>query len=163
MKAIIGIIAALILAAAAAVGGYLYGAKAGEARAQATYQSFFQGRGVSLPGGAASGNPAVIPFGTGGQTAQGQGQAQGGAVRGGVTGQVTGVEGNTITLTTADGAVKVLVNEQTTLRKTTTLTLQDLQSNDTAMVVGDRDAQGNLVARSIQFGVDLPQQRTRQP
>jgi len=159
MKTIIGIILALVLAAAAAVGGYLYGNKAGEARVQATYQSFFQGRGISVPGDAASGGPT---FFQGGQTAsQGQGQQQSGVGRSGVTGQVTSIEGNTITLTTADGQVKVLVNEQTALRKTTTLTLKDLQTNETVVVMGDRDAQGNLVARSIQLGVDLLQ-RTKQ-
>ncbi|MGQ9556057.1 MAG: DUF5666 domain-containing protein [Anaerolineae bacterium] len=151
------VIVAVFVAAAAAAGGFFYGRSTGEARVKATYEAFFQERG----GRPTSGGGVFIMPGAGPQASQAPttGQGQGSALRGGVTGEVASVEGNIIKLTTNDGEVQVLVNEQTTLRKSTSLTLGELQSGDRVMVIGDRDAQGNLVARSVQVGIELPQRR----
>jgi hypothetical protein len=148
MSRTIGIsVAALVLAALAAAGGFLYGTRVGEARANAARQAFFQERlGGQL------GQGAGLPAPGGGQFPQG-GQRPGGFARGGVAGEVAGVQGDTIELTTPDGPVKVLITEQTVLRKVTTLSLDELQPGEQVVVIGDRDAQGNLVARSVQVGV----------
>ncbi len=152
MNRMIGmVVVTLVVAALAAAAGFFYGTRVGEARANATREAFFQERF-----GGQFGQGAGFPVPGGGQFPQG-GQGQGGFARGGVAGEVTGVEGNTITLTTADGAVTVLVNEQTVLRKLTTLTLNELQAGEQVVVVGDRDPQGNLVARSVQVGVAFRQ------
>jgi len=141
------VVGALILAVVAAAGGYFYGTGVGEARANAARQAFFQERS-----GGQFGQGAGFPVPGGGQFPQG-GQGRGGFARGGVAGEVAGVEGNTITLTTADGPVTVLVNDQTILRKVTTLSLEELPAGEQVVVIGDRDGQGNLVARSVQAGV----------
>jgi hypothetical protein len=47
----------------------------------------------------------------------------------------------------------VLITEQTVLRKLTTLSLEELQPGEQVVVIGDWDAQGNLVARAVQVGV----------
>jgi hypothetical protein len=152
MKIVLIIVGAVIIAVAGLAGGYFYGKDVGQKASLATYQAFLQERlggqagqagGGQFPGGAAA-------FG---DQAQGQrGQANGNATRGGATGEVVKVEAGKVTLTTPNGDVVVLVDDQTTLRKTTTITVKDLQPGETLVVVGDRDPQGNLVARSIQIG-----------
>ena len=90
--------------------------------------------------------------------AGGQGAAAFGGFGGGqgTFGSVKSVEGNTIELSTAQAAVKVTVNDQTTVQQTVpqAVPLNQLQPGTNVMVVGDRDAQGNMTARSINV---LPQ------
>lgn len=137
----------MILAALAASGGFLYGTSVGEARANAARQAFFQERAGGQFG------QGTGFFGPGGGQFPQRGQGQGGFARGGVAGEVAGVQGDTIVLTSSEGSVQVLVNEETILRKVTTLSLDELQAGEQVVVIGDRDPQGNLVARSVQVGV----------
>ena len=145
----------MVIAAAGLTGGYFYGKSVGQKASLATYQAFLQERMGGQAGQAAASQfggqlPAgAIPFG--GQGQQGQGQA-GNAVRGATTGQVSKVGEGKITLTTQTGEVVVLVENNITLRKTTEITVKELAVGETIVVIGDRDPQGNLVARSIQIG-----------
>lgn len=150
MKRIIGFsVGALLLAALAAAGGFFYGTTMGEARANSTRDAFLQERG---------GGDGQFGFGGGGQFEHGEeGQGAGGAARARSAGKVIGIEGDTLTLITDEGEIQVLVNGDTILRQTITLTLDDLQPGEQIIVIGDRDPQGNLVARSIQVGVDFQQ------
>lgn len=152
MKRTIGLgVGALILAALAAAGGFFYGTTVGEARANSARNAFVQERG---------GGDGQFGFGGGGGQFEHngeEGQGAGGAARARDAGEVTGIEGDTLTLTTAEGEIQVLVNGDTVLRKVTTLTLDELQPGEQIVVFGDRDPQGNLVARSIQVGVDFRQ------
>jgi len=145
MERAVIIVLVVVLVAAAAAGGYVYGTRVGEARANAVRQAFFQER-FGGPVGQGTGF-----FGAGGGQPQGT-PGPGGPARG-VTGEVTSIQGNVITLTTSNGPVQVLVNEQTVLRKVTDLSLDELQPGEQVVVIGDRDSQGKLVARSVQVGV----------
>lgn len=136
----------VILMALAAAGGYLYGTRVGEARANAVRQAFFQERFGGQVG------QGTGFFGTGGGQFPLGTPGPGGLGRG-VTGEVTSVQGNTITLTTSDGPIQVSITEQTILRKVTDFSLDELQPGEQVVVIGDRDSQGNLVARSVQVGV----------
>lgn len=151
MKRIIGFsVGALLLAALAATGGFFYGTTMGEARANSARDAFLQERG---------GGDGQFGFGGGGQFEHNgeEGQGAGGAARARGAGEVTGIEGDTLTLITDEGEIQVLVNGDTILRQTITLTLDELQPGEQIIVIGDRDPQGNLVARSIQVGVDFQQ------
>jgi hypothetical protein len=153
MKIALLVLGAIVIAGAAAAGGYYYGKDVGQKAAVTSYQSFLQERmGGQVAGGQASGQlPAgAIPFGGQAQVGQ-QGQANA-AVRGGTTGQVSKVEDGKITLSTQDGPVVVLVENDITLRKTSEITVKELAVGETLIVIGDRDPQGNLIARSIQIG-----------
>ena len=155
MIRIIGMgIGALILAALAAVGGFFYGTTMGEARANSARDAFVQER---VAGGGQFDHEGG-DFGAGGGQFQHEGgQWQGSAARARGAGEVTSIEGDTLTLTTAEGPIQILVNGDTVLRQVITLTLDELQPGEQVIVIGDRDPQGNLVARSIQVGVDFRQ------
>lgn len=151
MKSTIGMgVGALILAALAAAGGFFYGTTVGEARANSARQAFLEERA----GGQFDQESGGFEAG-GGQFDHAGGQEQGSAARARGAGEVTGVQDNSISLTTSEGPLQVLVNDDTVLRKVTTLTLDELQPGEQVVVIGDRDPQGNLVARSIQVGVDF--------
>lgn len=155
MKRTIGMgVGALILAALAAAGGFFYGTTVGEARANSARDAFLQERAAE--GGQFDHAGGGFEAG-GGQFQHEGGQGQGNPARARGTGEVTGIEGDTLTLTTAEGEIQVLVNGDTVLRKVTTLTLDEVQPGEQIVVFGDRDPQGNLVARSIQVGVDFRQ------
>lgn len=151
MKSKIGMgVGALILAIIAAAGGFFYGITVGEARANSARQVFLQERA----GGQFDHNGSDSEAG-GGQFQHDGGQEQGNPARVRGAGEVTGVEGDTLKLSTPEGPIRVLVNQGTVLRKVTSVTLAELQAGDPVVVIGDRDPQGNLVARSIQVGVDF--------
>ncbi len=67
----------------------------------------------------------------------------------GASGNITRIDGNILTLTTAQGQVMVNVGANTSFQKTVTGTLSDLQQGQSLMVIGTRDASGNIVATSI--------------
>jgi len=147
MKTVILVVGvALVVGAAAAAGGYLYGQNAGKAQAQAEFEAFLaerlsQSAGTAQPG-------AVTGQGFGG----GQGLDRQGAGAG-VTGSVESVDGQTLTVKGSDGAsVKVLVTENTTISKTTKVEAAELAAGEQVTIMGQRDTEGNLVARMIQVG-----------
>ncbi len=71
------------------------------------------------------------------------------AGRGGLTGTVDKIEGNTVTITTAQGPLQATLSGDTTVRKTTVGTVADLTPGLQVMVVGQRGADGTVTARSI--------------
>lgn len=151
MKIALGILAALVIAGAAAAGGYFYGKDVGQKAAVANYQSFVLERMGAQPGGAVAAQPGGQVPGAQGQPFQRQGQGEV-ISRGAATGQVTRVEEGKVTLSTSTGEVVVLVGGEIALRKSVTIALKDLAVGETLTVIGDRDAQGNLVARTVQVG-----------
>jgi hypothetical protein len=107
--------------------------------------------GENLPQ-APPGQPAGQPAPVGTPPSQGGGQP--GAMGGpGAGGTVKSVSGNTIQLTGFDGStVTVKVDDKTTIQKTTTAALSDLQANTQIMVIGDSSS-GTITARMIQIGM----------
>ena len=126
-----------------------------------------------LTGGAAAGrsaapaqaaNAAAGAAGTapGGPRQQGAGGAGGragfgGGPGGGTFGTVEGLEGDTLTLTTQSGAVKVNLSEQTSIQKRTpgsrepaAGSREDLQNGAQVMVQGVAGEDGTITASSIQ-------------
>jgi len=123
---------ALVLIIAAGVGGYFYGTQVGQTRASQVRARFLQERG------------------TGGQGNQGTG---GGTNAGGfATGQVKSVSNDVIELSTATAAVKVKITDQTQVQKMVAGTMSDIKEGERISVQGDRQADGTIVARTIQVG-----------
>ena len=62
---------------------------------------------------------------------------------------LTKIDGNTLTLTTAQGQVTVNVSSNASIQKTVAATLTDLQTGQFLTVIGTADASGNIAASSI--------------
>jgi hypothetical protein len=100
------------------------------------------------PPGQGSGQPA--PVGTPPSQSGGQPGAMGGS---GVGGTVKSVSENTIQLTGFDGSTAtVRIDDKTTIQKTTTAALSDIQANTQITVIGDSSS-GTITARMIQIGM----------
>ena len=79
-----------------------------------------------------------------------QGQlGQGFAGRGGLTGTIEEIEGNTVTVNTAQGPLLATVGEETTIQMFTEGTLADLQTGLRVNVIGQRGEDGAVEATSI--------------
>ncbi len=113
----------------------------------------------------AGGNPPGTPPAGSGQPAPGgtppapggAPPSQGGGQPGGMPGlggTVKSVSGNTIQLTGFDGSTTtVKVDDKTTIQKTASATLADIQANTQITVVGDSSG-GTIAARMIRLGTD---------
>ena len=110
--------------------------------------------GGNPPGTPPAGSGQPAPGGTppapgGAPPGQGGGQPGGGL---GLGGTVKSVSGNTIQLTGFDGSTTtVKVDDKTTIQKTATATLADIQANTQITVVGD-SSNGTITARMIRIG-----------
>ena len=140
MRKILYIGLTFVLMVAAAAGGYFYGNKTGSARALAQRAAFVAQRGG---GGFFGGAGGQQPGATGGTPRATQPR---------LAGTISSVEDDRLELSTQDGTVTVIVNDQTVISRMDTLKAADLKSGEQAVVFGDRDVQGNLVARSLQVG-----------
>jgi hypothetical protein len=69
----------------------------------------------------------------------------------GTSGTLAKIDGNILTLTTSQGTVAVNISADTTIQKTMTGTLSDLQVGESLFVMGNPDASGNISATSIQI------------
>ncbi len=67
----------------------------------------------------------------------------------GANGTLTNIVGNTLTLATTQGQVTVNASPNTPVQKTVTGTLSDLSEGQSLIVIGTRDANGNITAASI--------------
>ncbi len=67
----------------------------------------------------------------------------------GTLGTVANINGNTLTLTTNQGEVKINVAANTVIEKTVTGSVSDLKKGQSVTVMGARDASNNLTANSI--------------
>ena len=127
----IGIILGVIVLCGAVGAGAFYGGTIYERQqVQNTRNTFFNGRG----GNGGTG-------GTGG----------GGGGFGGVFGTVKSINGNTIQISTPQNVTTVNLSAATTVMKTITGTVSDIQVGQTITVRGQRDSSGNVTADSIQL------------
>ena len=109
----------------------------------------------SSPANASTSTPA-----TGGRTRNGAfaggggtGGAGGGAGRGGTIGTVKSVDGNTITITTANGGTAtVTIGSSTTVTKSETGSVSDITPGENIVVRGTTGTDGTTTAQSINVG-----------
>jgi len=132
----IGIILGVIVLCGAVGAGAFYGGTIYE-RQQATNvrNSFFNGRGGN-GGGGNGGNG---------------GGGGGGGFGGGVFGTVKAITGTTVLISTPQNVTTVNLSNATTVMKTITGTVSDIQVGDIITVRGQRDASGNVAADSVQL------------
>ena len=62
---------------------------------------------------------------------------------------IQAVDGNTITLSTADGTVKVITSDTTYIQKYMPVTVADLEVGEQVIVSGSNNDDGSITARSI--------------
>ncbi len=67
----------------------------------------------------------------------------------GQSGSITGINGNILTLNTAQGQVTVNISSNTSIQKSTTASIDDLQKGQFLTVSGTADSSGNVAASSI--------------
>jgi len=126
----IGIILGVIVLCGAVGAGAFYGGTVYERQQVANVRnSFFNGRG-----------------GTGG----GGGGGGGGFGGGGVFGTVKAITGTTVLISTPQNVTTVNLSDATTVMKTITGTVSDIQVGETITVRGQRDSSGNVTADSVQ-------------
>jgi hypothetical protein len=135
------IVVALLLMGASFYGGTLY-QRNSESSAR---NRFLASRGID-PNQFNQNNPN----GSGGNFQGGTGNGrQGFAFGGGAQGQVKTIDGNTITISTAQNVTTVTLSDSTVFMKSVTGTVADLKVGDRVLVQGQRDSSGNITASEI--------------
>lgn len=145
MRNVILVILALALVGTGTAGGYVYGRQTAQNEAQATRSRFVEERGAPVGGQVFVQRAAPVGV-------SGPGVVQMGGPGGEATlGAVKAVSGTTLELSGANGEVKVQVTDQTTIQQTVqqTVTLADLKPGVDVIVIGERDSQGAVTAKSI--------------
>jgi hypothetical protein len=136
MKKGLIVLVAIIVAVGLAAGSFYGGMAYQRTQTANTRSAFLASRGVSPNGTTTPG--------------QGQGQGQGrGFFGGGTSGQIKSIEGNVLTLSTAQNVTTVNLSGSTQIEKTGTGALSDLQPGQQVLVTGQRDANGNIAAATI--------------
>ena len=144
----------LLLVAVAVLGGgigavFAGGVAVGKSQGQKAVQTNLPAQ--STPG---SGQQFRQQF----QGQAGQAGSQGFAGRSGISGTIDKIEGNTVTVTTAQGPLQATIGADTTIQMVAKGTSQDLRTGLRVTVVGQRGADGAVIARSILVtpeGIDL--------
>lgn len=149
---IVGSILVVVILAGAA---FLGGMNVGKAQAQSEQNAFFASRGVDPNATGGTGGTGAQGGGAGGFFGGGTGGAGGAAGRAlanrGATGTIEKIDGNTITLTTNQGAtVTVSITDNTPILKSAAGSKSDLQVGTHVLVIGDRSG-NNLSATGIQI------------
>jgi hypothetical protein len=144
MKTFLAAVIAIVVVAVVGVGAFFAGTSYGEAQAQNTRTEFFRNR----QGGTGGQGSALNQGGQGGQSGQnGQNNPFG---RAAAFGTVKSVSGNTIQLSQQDGStVSVTVDSQTTIQKTVSGAVGDIQPGERLTVFSDQTG-SNITARAIQ-------------
>jgi len=134
---IVGVILLVILVAAGSFwGGMAYQTR----RVSQISANFMNARGLTDEGQIPSGAPPET----------GQFQSGGAGFLGrGATGQIKTIEGDVITISTAQDVTTVNLSQATQIDKTVTGVIADLQVGMRVMVTGEKDKDGNLNAGQI--------------
>jgi hypothetical protein len=132
------IIGAVVIAVAFAAGGFYGGMTYAKNQVSQVQAQFFRERGGNPPtGGFPGANGTAFPGG-----------AQG-FFGGNTTGVIKTMDGNTLTVTTARNTITVTMNDATKVEKTQPGAASDLQTGQQVIVMGQRDANGNVTATQI--------------
>jgi hypothetical protein len=139
----IGIGAGLLVLAIAG-GSFWGGTLYGRSQASRTAQRFFQqgagDRAGQFPGGQFPGARVTRQVGQGDTP----------AMAGGVIGTIQSIEGQTLTIESTDGTIKVETTDTTLIEKTMPVTINDLAVDEQVIVMGRENDDGSITARSIQ-------------
>jgi len=130
----------IVLVAGAALGGF-FGGKAYERnQANTVRNDFMRERGIEGfdPNSA---QPGDMP---GQNMAPGGGNIAAGVMGRGASGEIKSIEGNTLTLTSNGTETVITLSDTTQIVITTSGTTADLSAGQQVMVVGQRDANGNI-------------------
>ncbi len=149
LKRILVFVGILLVAAASAGGGYLYGVSVGEARATQARQQLAAGRSVAR---------GELPVDSG--LAQQRG-LRGGSLRGdGVVGAIEAIEGDVLVVDMDGKTMRVITTDTTLIEKLAVVELQDLAVGEQVVVTGTDNEDGSVTARSIQSlrGIGLASQ-----
>jgi hypothetical protein len=144
MKKILIIAGAIVLAGALSAGSFFGGRAYERSQASQVQADFLRSRGIPQNG---AGNGAQgFNGGQGGTGGQRQFFLGGG---GGVTGQVKSIDGNVLTISTAQDVTTVNLSDTTVIEKSVAGTTADLQPGLRVLVTGQRDSKGNISASQI--------------
>ncbi len=128
------IVGGILLLALAGAGGFWGGMAYQDNQDNQAQARFFEQRGGQIPEG------MQAPDGS---------QFQGGFRGGGTMGEVKSIEGNTLTLSTAENVTIVTLSENTKIVKSVEGTADDLQAGMRVTVTGETDKDGNINASQI--------------
>ncbi len=140
MRTIWIVVGCVLLAGAIAAGSFYAGMTYQTNRANQIRASFMSARGMTDQGQ----NNFSPPSGAG-QFQRGNAGLPGS----GSMGQVKSVEGNVVTLSTAESVITVHLSDTTQIEKTVSGAIGDLQPGLRVMVVGEKDSKGNISAQRI--------------
>ena len=148
MKKVLIIIGAILLAALLAGGSFYAGMAYQTNQADQVRNQFMQARGLTegdlpQPGQFPGGNlpEGVQPPSDGGMGLSGRG----------TTGVVKTIDGDVITISTAQDVTTVNLTEDTRIEKYASAAITDLQPGVRVMVTGQPDDDGNIIASQIQI------------
>jgi hypothetical protein len=147
MKKILIIVGAILLAALIA-GGSFYGGMAYQTQqADQVRNRFMQARGMT------EGDMPQFDQLPGGELPQGMQPPDGARTlfSSGSVGTVKTMDGNVMTISTAQDVTTVNLSADTRIEKTVDATLADLQPGVRVVVSGERDKDGNITASQIQI------------
>jgi len=143
MKKILIVVGAILLAGVIAAGSFYAGMAYKTNQVSQAQANFLSQRGQP--------NSGQIPVG--GQTFPGgsapSGQNPGFPGGGGTVGQVKTIDGNVMTISTAQNITTVNLTDTTQVEKTVTGEISDLQPGMQVMVSGQKDSNGNITANRV--------------
>jgi hypothetical protein len=151
MKKILLIIAGVVLVGLIAAGSFWGGMKYQSSQTSQARDRFIQMRGEGVPGqmpfDAQNLPEGAVPFsGT-----------QGGGFGGGTIGTIKTIDGNMLTISTAEDVTTVNLSDDTLIQQMQSISLADLAVGMRVRISGERDKDGNLTAVQIMIiNDDLP-------
>jgi Domain of unknown function (DUF5666) len=156
-------VAAIVLAALAAGAAFYGGMKLGQKQVVNDPMKYLAGGdgafSIQIGEGQFPGGPSGNFRGRGDQFPGTQGTPGAGMVVGGRGGfsadTIQAIDGNTITLSTADGTVKVITSDTTYIQKYMAATVSDLEVGESVIVSGTENDDGSITARSIRVMTGL--------
>lgn len=147
MKRFVILLVAAVVVGGAVGGAFIGGIAIGKNQGRETALQGLQNRTSQFTSRFGQGG---IQGGTGNQTITvGPGEFGGLFGMGGITGTVAKVEGGVITLNTPQGAVRVVVSDNTAIQKMSEGSLDDISLSENITVSGERNQDGSIAAWNI--------------
>jgi hypothetical protein len=139
MKTALIIIGVVVLIVAVGAGSFWAGMTYQSNQDSRARQKFMSERGLQegqLPGQGAPGDRQFFGGGAG-------------SPGGGTMGVIKTIEGNTMTISTAENVTTVHLADDTPVQTTQTSGIEDLQAGMRVMVIGEQDKSGDITARQV--------------
>ena len=139
MKTILIVIGIIVLVGAVAAGSFWGGMTYQSNQGDQARQRFMSERGITEGDFPAGGAPGGRQFPGGGAGFPG----------GGTMGTIKTIDGNTMTLSTAQDVVTVLLTDSTRVQKTEITGVEELETGLRVMVSGEQDKNGEITANQV--------------